>query len=248
MEQFYNALQCFLRREGLEISPDAAFMHFLASNRPLWMEGRRKMPPKLPQQATTGMRLLFERAVNFQKEDLEAAVHTADVIVLNWGLHYHDMDRYRSDLEAAFEMLDRHAASIGKAVLFMETGAQHFKASDKRGHGQLSHRGSWEERDRSTDRNCACAPIEDFGINRQNGVLHTLLRDRRYPYIRVLPFYELTRPRWRWHFGNCTHRPSRWHYDDCCDCSHHCFSPGMWRSHLYELVAKLELGGVPRPS
>ena len=239
MEQFYNVLQCFLRREGLEVPPDASFQRFLATNRPLWLLGSRKMAPKLPQQAATGMRLLFERAINYQRADMLATVATADVIILNWGLHYHDMNAYRSDLASAFEILDEHAAKPGKAVLFMETGAQHFKAADRRGHGLLDG-GAWETRDKTTDTNCACAPIEDFGINRQNGVLHELLGSGRYTHLRELPFYDLTRPRWRWHFGNCTHRPSRWRYDDCCDCSHHCFSPAMWQSHLHEIAVALD--------
>ena len=50
MEQFYNALQCQLRREGLEKPPDLAFRSFIARNEPLWKMGKRKMPPKLPQQ------------------------------------------------------------------------------------------------------------------------------------------------------------------------------------------------------
>ena len=67
----------------------------------------------------------------------------------------------------------------------------------------------------------------------QNGVLHEVLRSGKYPHVHLLPFYENTRPRWRWHFGDCTHRPSGWNYDRCCDCSHFCYTPGLWRSHLH---------------
>merc|ERR1719491_1583793 len=93
--------------------------------------GKRKMPPKLPQQASSGMRMLFARAINYQPEDLVAALQTANVIVLNWGLHYHNMTQYRIDLHIAFEQLDRHASVRGNAVLFMETGAQHFRKDDR---------------------------------------------------------------------------------------------------------------------
>ena len=78
------------------------------------------------------------------------------------------------------------------------------------------------------------APVRD-----QRFVLHDVLNTGRYPHVRVLPFYELTRPRWRWHFGNCTHRPTGWNWDTCCDCSHFCFSPGMWRSQVHELKTRL---------
>jgi hypothetical protein len=115
--------------------------------------GKRKMPPKLPQQATSGMRMLFARAINYQPEDLAAALQaarapaasfpshrsspvspaprassprprpsrlaarqTAHVIVLNWGLHYHNMTQYRLDLHTAFAHLDRHAAAKVRRV------------------------------------------------------------------------------------------------------------------------------------
>eukprot|EP00908_Phaeocystis_cordata_P015524 Transcript_26678.p1 GENE.Transcript_26678~~Transcript_26678.p1 ORF type:complete len:354 (-),score=140.53 Transcript_26678:492-1553(-) len=116
MEQFYNALQCMLRREGLERPTDAAFRAFIRQNEPLWKMGKRKMPPKLPQQATSGMRMLFARAINYQPEDLAAALQTAHVIVLNWGLHYHNMTQYRLDLHTAFAHLDRHAAAKVRRV------------------------------------------------------------------------------------------------------------------------------------
>ena len=132
------------------------------------------------------------------------------------------------------------SAAKGHAVLFMETGAQHFRMDDNRGYGRLrSASGEWEFRDQRTDRHCSCAPIEDFGVNRQNGVLHDVLGTGKYPHVKVLPFYELTRPRWRWHFGNCTHRPSGWNYDRCCDCSHFCYSQAMWRAHLHSLRTRL---------
>ena len=236
MEQFYNALQCMLRKEELEEPPDGEFLAFIKANEHLWKMGKRKMPPKLPQRARTGMRMLFSRQVNYQDTDVVATLASGNVIVINWGLHYHDMDQYRKDLHTAFALFEAHAAKPGNAVLFRETGAQHFKAQDHHGAGLLrSSSGEWERRDPSTDKHCSCAPIEDYGVNRQNGVLHEVVKSGLYPHVRVLPFYELTRPRWRWHFGNCTHRPNGWNYDTCCDCTHFCYTPGMWRAHLYDL-------------
>ena len=165
-----------------------------------------------------------------------ATLASGNVIVINWGLHYHDMDLYRKELHMAFKLFNEHASKPGNAVLFRETGAQHFKAADERGVGLMrSSSGEWERRDRTTDRHCSCAPIEDYGVNRQNGVLHEVINSGLYPNVRLLPFYDLTRPRWRWHFGNCTHRPNGWNYDTCCDCTHFCYTPGMWRAHLYDL-------------
>eukprot|EP00908_Phaeocystis_cordata_P015523 Transcript_26677.p1 GENE.Transcript_26677~~Transcript_26677.p1 ORF type:complete len:457 (-),score=158.88 Transcript_26677:22-1392(-) len=288
MEQFYNALQCMLRREGLERPTDAAFRAFIELNRPLWTMGKRKMPPKLPQQATNGMRMLFSRAVTYQVEDVAAAARTADVLVLNFGLHYHDLDQYRRDLHSAFAQLgERHEAGGGSGggvqlVLFQETAAQHFPSSDQRGYTT----GEWEARDKArsaycppalagllclplspspslcvsplrpvpqgkprtphhsrapqaTDAQCACAPIEDFTVSGKNTALQEVLGTGKYPHVKVLPFYELTRPRWRWHFGNCTHRPNGWKKETCCDCTHWCYSPTMWSAHVHDITSAL---------
>ena len=160
--------------------------------------------------------------------------------MLQWGLHYHDMDAYERDLHAAFRVFEKHARKPGNAVLFRETAAQHFLEADPRGHGLMrSSTGEWEKRDRRTDKNCACSPIEDFNVNRQNNVLHRVLQTGHYPHVALLPFYELTRPRWRWHFGNCTHRPNGWKWDTCCDCTHFCYSPNMWKAHLHDLDAQM---------
>ena len=71
------------------------------------------------------------------------------------------------------------------------------------------------------------------------GALHDVLGSGRYPHVQLLPFYELTQPRWRWHFGNCTHRPNGWNYETCCDCTHFCFSPAMWHAHLHSVQQAL---------
>ena len=80
-----------LRKEELEAPNDPKFLNFIKTNEYLWKMGKRKMPPKLPQQARTGTRLLFSRQVNYQAEDVAASLATGNVIVVNWGLHYHDM-------------------------------------------------------------------------------------------------------------------------------------------------------------
>ena len=236
MEQFYNTLQCFLRREDIELPNDAQFLSWVQSTAPLWRMGKRKKPPKLPQRARGNTRLLYARVTTYQPDEVLAAVGTADVIILNWGLHYQRMPDYRTDLEAALTVLNKVAGQPGKAVLFSETGAQHFKASDARGYTT----GEWENRDKGADKFCTCKPIEDFNVNVRNRVLREALATGKFPHIRTLPFYELTRPRWRWHFGNCTQRPNGWNYYTCCDCTHFCFSPAMWHAHLWSLKSELQ--------
>ncbi|KAL1499715.1 hypothetical protein AB1Y20_012413 [Prymnesium parvum] len=244
MEQFYNALQCYLRQEGLEQHNSAEFLAFIARTAPLWRMGKRKKPPKLPQQARGGMRMMYARVTTMQPDEVQAALGTADVVVLNWGLHYQRMGQYLDDLKAAFAVLEEYAKRPGKAVVFQETGAQHFKSSDPRGFTT----GEYEKRDKSTDGQCTCRPIEDVNVNLRNQVLHTALASGEFPHIRLLPFYSLTRPRWRWHFGNCTHRPNGWNYETCCDCTHFCYSPAMWHAHLYNLEQQLLQTSLASPT
>lgn len=215
---------------------DERFYQFMATTAPLWRMGKRKKPPKLPQRGVGEMRMMYARVTTMQPDEVEAAINTADVIVINWGLHYQKMSEYREQLAAAFEKLEAHAKQPGKAVLFQETGAQHFKASDRRGYRST---GEFETRDKSADANCQCQPIEDFNVNVRNEVLNEVLQTGKYPHVRLLPFYKLTRPRWRWHFGNCTARPNGWNYYTCCDCTHFCFAPGMWHAHLHSLKEQL---------
>ena len=80
--------------------------------------------------------------------------------------------------------------------------------------------GEWEHRDKSADTHCTCSAIEDFNVNVRNAVLWGVLDGAgraKYPHLHILPFYNLTRPRYRWHFGNCTQRPNGWNYYTCCD-------------------------------
>jgi hypothetical protein len=155
MEQFYSALQCMVRREGLGLPASPGFLESLKQTKPLWEEGKRKMPPKLPLVVSSGvrgapMRLIFERAVRMEPEDVQAALQTMDVLVVNWGLHYASMGEYGRDLHAAFAAFETFAARAGKAVVFRETAAQHFKGDSRELYSLRS--GEYERRDTSTDR------------------------------------------------------------------------------------------------
>jgi len=238
MEQFYNALQCFLRKEGLERPWGSANTRWLEENAALWRLGKRKKPPKLPHAAAGGMRMAYVRVTVMMRDEVEAAVSTADVVVLNWGLHYQVMPQYSTELHDAFALLEAHAKQPRNVVVFQETGAQHFRMSDQRGYTT----GEWEHRDKATDTNCGCQKTEDFNVNVRNRVLAEVLGGGLYPHLQTLPFYNLTRPRWRWHFGNCTQRPNGWNFYTCCDCTHFCYSPRMWKAHLHEMNEAIARG------
>ena len=260
MEQFYNVLQCWMRKERVQVPADRALNDWIPNVAPLWRMGKRKKPPKLPQRGVGGFRMAYARVTTMLPDEVAAAVATADVVLINWGLHYQKMDEYREALTQAFDVFEKHAATPGRAVVFQETGAQHFKASDRRGYGT----GEWEHRDKSADTHCTCSAIEDFNVNVRNAVLWGVLDGAgrsKYPHLHILPFYNLTRPRYRWHFGNCTQRPNGWNYYTCCDvrrrrprarparqsltrrdaaqCTHFCFSPTMWGAHLHGLIERV---------
>ena len=92
--------------------------------------------------------MAYARVTTMLPDEVAAAVATADVVLINWGLHYQKMDEYREALTQAFDVFEKHAATPGRAVVFQETGAQHFKNSDPRGYST----GEWERRDAAQDR------------------------------------------------------------------------------------------------
>ena len=98
-------------------------------------------------------RAVSVRVTVMMRDEVEAAVRTADVVVLNWGLHYQVMKQYSTELRDAFALLEAHAKQPRNVVVFQETGAQHFKASDSRGYTT----GEWESRDKSADAFCTCS-------------------------------------------------------------------------------------------
>ena len=71
-EQFYNAVQCFLRREALVRPIDAPFLEWVDATAPLWRMGKRKKPPKLPQAAQGGMRMMYSRVTTMMLDEVEA--------------------------------------------------------------------------------------------------------------------------------------------------------------------------------
>ena len=62
--------------------------------------------------------------------ELVRSLDLADVVVLNFGLHYGNESRYQEAMRAALHALDDFAATApGRAAVFRETSAQHFPAA-----------------------------------------------------------------------------------------------------------------------
>ena len=62
MEQFYNVLQCWMRKERVQVPADRALNDWIPNVAPLWRMGKRKKPPKLPQRMIGGFRMANTRA------------------------------------------------------------------------------------------------------------------------------------------------------------------------------------------
>ena len=67
---------------------------------------------------------MYARVTTMFADEVRAAIGTADVVVINWGLHYQKMTVYEQDLHAAFKVLDEYAQQPGKAVLFQASRHQ----------------------------------------------------------------------------------------------------------------------------
>ena len=57
--------------------------------------------------ARGNFRMIYARVTTMHMDEVEAAVASADVVVVNWGLHYQKMAQYTRDLQDAFKVLDR---------------------------------------------------------------------------------------------------------------------------------------------
>ena len=75
-----------MHKERLELPNDAEFLDYVERTKPLWRMGKRKKPPKLPQRAVGGMRMMYARVTTMQPDEVDAAIGTADVIIINWGM------------------------------------------------------------------------------------------------------------------------------------------------------------------
>ena len=73
-----------------------------------------------PRRASAGV-------AKYKPADIELFSSEVDVLVINYGLHYHDPPAYAADMAALFAQLDAWTrAHPGKVALFRETSAQHF--------------------------------------------------------------------------------------------------------------------------
>lgn len=153
----------------------------------------------------------IERAAAFE------TLPELDVVILHFGLHYHDEATMKAEYETLMPKLNEFAAQPGKAALILEIGSQHFAGSPT---------GAYEDRNPLT-KSCYCAPHAEenaggAGKMDRNKIIASFLET--YRNVKLIPFRELTKPRFAMHMKN--RRLGR----QGCDCTHWCHSTPFWRA------------------
>ena len=222
----------------------ARYSHIHAdSGRHFWLGDE---PAELEIVAETGTFVVPKGWHKYQRSDLAGTLSMADVVVVNYGLHYHDppgqkggkMAVYEAEMRALFRQLDAFAQQPGKAAVFRETSAQHFVgtgsyAGDEQAHPRVGSP-------------CKCAAMSEAvlwsnEVVRMNQVIARLAAE--FPHVRVLPFYNVTWPRHDMHeeqfCGFQQMRDDATSTGSCCDCTHLCVTPQLWRHVFHSLWSVL---------
>jgi hypothetical protein len=200
---WFHAILCEAARHGLTIRPPA---HIVATNTTILQMGWGK-----PSRA-----------------DTEAYLAASDVLVVNYGLHYHNEAEYAVDMHGVLADLGEFNKRPGKQALFRETSAQAFAKTG-------AYAGV-------TTMGCAPTPLaatHDNLVYRQNEFIRRAAPTYGVP---VLPFYEETLPRWNMREEKFCEAEARRERPEaeCTDCTHLCYTPTFWAERVHELALRLE--------
>eukprot|EP00966_Prymnesium_polylepis_P153081 3536378-Prymnesium_polylepis.1 len=136
------------------------------------------------------------------------------------------------DVRLAVDAFERAAAiDPRKLFVFLETAAQHFRGSAQTGAYEQRDATAYAPRAGGTIDGCYCAPT-DWSLDWRNARLHEGLHEHaRSRRVRLMPYYNLTQPRWDMHVAastqqhyNLTQGPRR----AVCDCTHFCYDREFW--------------------
>jgi len=117
--------------------------------------------------------------------DTAALTSVADVLLINYGAHYHALEEYEADMGPLFESLGDFNRQPCKVSIFRETSMQAFDET-----------GVWEPGSDKTTSRCSATSPAVAASNRialQNGVVARLGREQRVP---ILPYYNASLARW----------------------------------------------------
>lgn len=188
-----------------------------------------------------------------------AAVATAfDFVIMSLGRQYqtHPLTMrprtgtLASDIRLTVGTFERAArADPQKIFLLTETSAQHFRS--------VGRTGAYEDRDfsngtadaqgnRSEVDTCACEPAR-WTLGWRDDLLRAGVREVAKKggatgRVRILPFYNLTQPRWDMHVAVATQQ----HASDggstrkqVCDCTHFCYDREFWSTSFFPSMERL---------
>lgn len=170
------------------------------------------------------------------EQALRSIITQFDIVIVNFGLHYQqrptisapEVGVYSRDLSLAVSAFERAAfVEPQKRFVIVETAAQHFRGTTRSG--------AFEERNPGAvdpDR-CHCNPT-GWELGWRNVALHRAVSNATN--TRLLPFYNLTQPRWDMHVAHSTQQ----HAGDAsikpkpvCDCTHFCFDRSFWQHDFF---------------
>lgn len=173
-----------------------------------------------------------------------------DVVLVNLGIQYQARPQqmasgsglYAQDVQLLVQEFERATeADPEKRFVFLQTSAQHFPGHSMTGayEDRLSE---YQPQVNVTIRSCYCSPSR-FDIGWRNVRLREGLQQhvQRHHNIKLLPFYNLTQPRWDMHVALATQQ----HADGdsvpktVCDCTHFCYDADFWTHSFFPTLESL---------
>ena len=134
--------------------------------------------------------------------DMEAVLSLADVVLVNYGLHYvGNLTEFEEDAPQMLAQLDAWAAGRpGRRVLWRETAEEHTNVETHQpGSGYLDTEVGHPDGNKTTG--CQCAAERPPDRPSQPAVLNAIIGKLlpQFPHIAFVPFYNLTKPRYNMH-------------------------------------------------
>ena len=175
-------------------------------------------------------------------------LEVVDAVVINYGHHYAgaSLEEYAADMARLLQQLSDWVAASAPApgsssnhkprlAVFRETGAQHFQGS-----GEFR---SWDQAHLKLGDQCHCAPLsgdaQGSKLTAWNAEMQRLI-PARFPLVSLVGFYDITAPRFDMHEGAFCGYGSKTGPTPCCDCTHLCATPQLWRAWFSQLFDAIE--------
>ena len=160
------------------------------------------------------------------REEWEFIIPNSDLIIVNYGHHYHNLSLYRDDMTWLFAKLE----SAERKTIFYETSAQHYR------HGAFE-----PTPEHGSKQQCSNVGADELFSSENEIVVKNNLVDKLVDgmkHVKIYPFYNVTAPRWNLHeAGFCAaEQEIKGQKSDCLDCTHYTFTPTLWASIINDIV------------